>query len=71
MPQSASGTRGVSSRADVAVMVADAWHHRGIGRRLLEPLRERAVQRGFRRCVPTYYRLTMPRCDGQIEPKRC
>jgi GNAT superfamily N-acetyltransferase len=35
-------------RAEVAVAVVDACHRRGVGRRLLEALRERAVELGYR-----------------------
>jgi len=34
-------------RAEVAVAVVDACHRRGVGRRLLEALRERAVELGY------------------------
>jgi GNAT superfamily N-acetyltransferase len=38
-------------RAEVAVAVVDAWHRRGVGRRLLEALRERAVELGYHEVV--------------------
>jgi ribosomal protein S18 acetylase RimI-like enzyme len=35
-------------RAELAIAVVDAWHHRGVGRRLLVELRHRAERSGFR-----------------------
>jgi GNAT superfamily N-acetyltransferase len=35
-------------RAELAIAVVDAWHRRGVGRRLLEELRQRAERSGFR-----------------------
>lgn len=37
--------------AEVAYAVVDAWHRRGVGRRLLTELRDRAVVLGHRRLV--------------------
>lgn len=38
-------------RAELALAVVDAWQHRGIGRRLLAELTERAAALGYRRLV--------------------
>jgi GNAT superfamily N-acetyltransferase len=35
-------------RAELAIAVIDPWHRRGVGRRLLEELRQRADQSGYR-----------------------
>ena len=35
--------------AEVAILVADEWHHRGLARQLLRPLAERARKRGNQR----------------------
>ena len=43
---------GIGDRtAEVAFSVVDAWHGRGVGRRLLVALRHRAVDPGFTRIV--------------------
>ena len=35
--------------AEVAILVADEWHHRGLARQLLRPLAERARSAGIER----------------------